>query len=78
VKTENPSACVTVKYNVCGNSGSAVLPVVSSCVNKASINPIQNLFYKSRATPLPFVTIYYKPEGRKLDSRWGDWIFHLT
>jgi hypothetical protein len=33
VKTENPSACVTV-------SDSAVLPVVPSCVYKVSINPI--------------------------------------
>jgi hypothetical protein len=34
VKTENPSACVTVNCEVCGNSDSAVLPIVQSCVNK--------------------------------------------
>jgi hypothetical protein len=22
--------------------------------------------------------VCYKPEGRGIDSRWGDWIFHLT
>jgi hypothetical protein len=36
VKTENPSMCATVNCKVC----SAVLPVVPSCVNKVSINPI--------------------------------------
>jgi hypothetical protein len=40
MKTGNPSACVTVNCKVCGNSGSAVLPVVPSCVNQVSINPI--------------------------------------
>jgi hypothetical protein len=33
VKTENCSACATVNCKVCGNKGSAVLPVVPSCVN---------------------------------------------
>jgi hypothetical protein len=37
VKTENPSACLMVNCIKCGNSGSAVLPVVPSCVNKVSI-----------------------------------------
>jgi hypothetical protein len=39
VKTEKPSACATVNCIV-WNSGSAVLPVVPSCMNKVSINPI--------------------------------------
>jgi hypothetical protein len=34
MKTENRSACVTVNCKVCGNSDSAVLPVVPSCVYK--------------------------------------------
>jgi hypothetical protein len=38
--TESPCARVTVNCKVCGNSGSAVLPVVSSCVCKVSVNPI--------------------------------------
>jgi hypothetical protein len=41
VKTENPSAGVTVNCKV-QISDSAVLPAVPSCVNKVSINPIQN------------------------------------
>jgi hypothetical protein len=36
VKTENPSACVTVNCRAC----SAALPVVVSCVYKVSINPV--------------------------------------
>jgi hypothetical protein len=48
VKIENPSGCVTVNCN----SYSAVLPVVPSCVNKVSRNPIQNPPCKSRAKPL--------------------------
>jgi hypothetical protein len=40
VKTENASACVKVNSKVGGNSGSSVLPVVPSCVNKVSIHPI--------------------------------------
>jgi hypothetical protein len=40
VKTENRSACVTVNCIKCGNSDTAVLPVIPSCVNKVSINPI--------------------------------------
>jgi hypothetical protein len=42
VKTENPSVCVMANCKVSGNSGSTVLPVVPSCVNKVSINPIPN------------------------------------
>jgi hypothetical protein len=37
VKTENTSTCVTVNCKVRGNSDSAVIPVVPSCVNKLSI-----------------------------------------
>jgi hypothetical protein len=40
MKTVNPGACVTVKCKMCGNSDSAVSPVVPSAVNKVSINPI--------------------------------------
>jgi hypothetical protein len=40
VKTEKPNACVTVNCKVCGNSGSAVLSVVPSCVYKVSMNTI--------------------------------------
>jgi hypothetical protein len=32
VETENPSACVMLNCKVCGDSDSAVLPVVPSCV----------------------------------------------
>jgi hypothetical protein len=39
-KTENPSACVTVNCKVCGNSSSAVLPVVPSRVYRVPVNPI--------------------------------------
>jgi hypothetical protein len=46
VKTENPSACATVNCKVRGDSGSAVLPVVPSCVNNVSINPV--IQYKTR------------------------------
>jgi hypothetical protein len=51
VKTENLSACVTVDCKACGNSGSAVLPVLPSCLNNMSISAIiqsNNSFYKTR------------------------------
>jgi hypothetical protein len=40
VKTEKPSACVTVKCEMCRSEIALLLPVVPSCVNKVSINPI--------------------------------------
>jgi hypothetical protein len=40
VKTGNRSACATVQSAKCGNSDSAVLPVVPSGVYKVSINLI--------------------------------------
>jgi hypothetical protein len=43
--------CVTVNCKVSGNSGSAVLPVVPSCVNKVSINPIIQSKTPSIVTP---------------------------
>jgi hypothetical protein len=48
VKTEIPSACVTVNWKVCKVSDSAVLVRVPSCVYKVSINPKQKPAYKSR------------------------------
>jgi hypothetical protein len=40
VKTENPSACATVNRSVCRIAIELQLPVIPSCVNKLSINPI--------------------------------------
>jgi hypothetical protein len=45
VMTEEPNAYVKANWKVCGGSGSSLLPVVHSCVNKVSINPIQNPSY---------------------------------
>jgi hypothetical protein len=55
VKTEKPSACVTAQI-----SDSAVLPVVPSCVNKMSKNPViqsRIRFRVSHAKTLMHVTI---------------------
>jgi hypothetical protein len=51
VKIENPNVCVTVNCKVCGNSNSAVLPVVPSSVYKVLINPIQNPSINHTKTP---------------------------
>jgi hypothetical protein len=40
VKTENPSACVTVKCKVCKSAIALKLPVDPSTVCKMSVNPI--------------------------------------
>jgi hypothetical protein len=34
VKTENPSACAMVNWSVCGKSGTALFPVVPSCLSE--------------------------------------------
>jgi hypothetical protein len=61
VKTENPSACVTVNCKVCGNTGSALIACSSEyCVkgvNKSN-HPIQISSYKSCAPP-QIVTIKF-------------------
>jgi hypothetical protein len=44
MKTEDPSACATVKWKVCRIAIALYYPVVSSCVNVyRSINPIIQL-----------------------------------
>jgi hypothetical protein len=47
VKTEKPSARITVNCEVCISAIAMSLPVLPSCVNKVSINPVQNSSYKS-------------------------------
>jgi hypothetical protein len=34
--------------------------------------------FKSHAVPSLVESLFYKPEGRGLESRWGHWIYQLT
>jgi hypothetical protein len=60
-KTENPSAHVMVNCNVCGNSGSILLPVVPSCecirCNKSN-HPVQNPSYQSSLHVTIIIFVY--------------------
>jgi hypothetical protein len=58
VKTENPSASVTVNCKVCRSVMALELPVILSTVYKLPINPIQNPSYRSR-TQLNPDNIFY-------------------
>jgi hypothetical protein len=60
VKTENPSACVTVNCKVCRIAIALQLPVVPSCVNKVSINAIsQSRTHLISHAHLVHVTIFW-------------------
>jgi hypothetical protein len=74
VKTENPSACIMVNCMKCGNSGSALLPVVPSCVNKVSINPIIQSKTPSVVTDTRGNILYCHVFGVCVTNNNGFWI----
>jgi hypothetical protein len=68
VKTEDPSACVTVNCKACGNSGSAIIACSPElnvwCVNESN-HQIQNPSYKSRTSPTRDNTLRDRSSIRK-------------